>query len=158
MEDGINYLPQERQSTSEQQGFSTYSELFDKVCPYYMSIGVTYNQFWNGDFAICKYARQSEKLKAKKKNEEMWWNAIYIYRALIDSSPAFHDFGDGKKIELKFSVEQPFPLTKEDAEEHERLERERKQDEFLARMTALVSEHNRALKEKVNEEKQEVEE
>lgn len=125
----------------------TYTEIFDEVCPYYMSIGVTYEEFWYGDFAICKYARQAEKLRRKKANQEMWWNAIYMFRTMLDVAPAFRDFGDGKKTKISFSTEQPFPMDKQESEEIEKAKREREQEEFLARMMCYAQSHNLALKQ-----------
>lgn len=132
-----------------------YSEIFEEVCPYYMSIGVSYEEFWYGDFAICKYAREAEKLRKKKTNQEMWWNTIYMFRALLDASPAFHDFGDGKKTKIKFSIEEPFPMTAKEAEEAEQKKQEKEREEFLARMIAITQDHNKSMKEKLLQEQTE---
>lgn len=130
----------------------TYADIFEDICSYYMSIGVTYEEFWYGDFAICKYARQAEKLRRKKANQEMWWNAIYLFKTMIDVSPAFHDFGDGKKTQIKFSLDQPLPMDAKEAELHAQMKREREQEEFLAKMVAYTQEHNKAMKESENKE------
>lgn len=134
-----------------------YATIFEEVCPYYMSIGVSYEEFWYGDFAICKYARQAEKLRRKKANQEMWWNAIYMFRTLVDASPAFHDFGDGKKTKISFSIEQPFPMDSKEAEEIEQKRVEREQEEFLARMIAMTQDHNKSMKEKIANEQTQTE-
>lgn len=124
----------------------TYTEIFDEVCPYYMSIGVTYEEFWYGDFAICKYARKAEKLRRKKANQEMWWNALYMFRTMLDVAPAFRDFGDGKKTKISFSTEQPFPMDSKESEEIEKAKQERQHEEFLAKMMSYAQNHNLALK------------
>lgn len=124
----------------------SYADIFEKICAYYMSIGVTYEEFWYGDFAICKYAREAEKLKRKRENQAMWWNAMYLFRTMLDVAPAFRDFGDGKTTKIKFSIEQPFPMDNQEAEAHAKAKREREQEEFLAKMMAYTQEHNKALK------------
>ncbi len=135
-------------STSQSSNVDkTYTEIFDEVCPYYMSIGVTYEEFWYGDFAICKYARQAEKLRRKRTNQEMWWNAIYMFRTMLDVAPAFRDFGDGKKTKISFSTEQPFPMDKQESEEIEKAKHERQKEEFLSKMLSYTQSHNLALKQ-----------
>lgn len=129
----------------------SYSDLFNQACPYFMSIGVSYNDFWHNDeFEICKYALQAEKISQRRRNSELWLNSVYMFRALIDASPAFHDFGDGKSHEIKFSVEEPFPLSKEEAEEKEEQKQIAFSEEFAKRMQAIARIHNQKIEEKTN--------
>lgn len=65
----------------------TYTEQFYEKFPYYLSIGMTYEQYWNGDPNLVKYYRQADELKTDKKNQELWLQGMYIYEALCDVSP-----------------------------------------------------------------------
>lgn len=119
-----------------------------------MSIGVSYNDFWHNDeFEICKYALQAEKISQRRRNSELWLNSVYMFRALIDASPAFHDFGDGKSHEIKFSIEEPFPLSKEEADKKEEEKQIAFSEEFARRMQAIARMHNQKIEEKTKEEK-----
>lgn len=138
-------------SSSEEQKYETYTAVFEAVCPYFMSIGVSYDEFWNGDFEICKYAQKAEILRKKRKNQDAWWNSIYTFRALCDASVLFHDFVD-KKPELKFSTEIPLPLSMEEAEEQEKAKKTKEMEAFAAKMEAFAQTHNANMKKEEKKE------
>lgn len=117
-----------------------------------MSIGVSYNDFWNNDdFEICKYALQAEKISQRRRNSELWLSSVYMFRALIDASPAFHDFGDGGKHEIKFSIEKPFPLSEEEVKKNEKQKEDAFSEEFARRMKAIAQLHNQRIEESSKE-------
>ncbi len=136
--------------SSQKQEYETYTSVFEAVCPYFMSIGVSYHDFWDGDFEICKYAQKAELLRKKRRNQDAWWNSIYTFRALCDASVLFHDFVD-KKPELKFSTEVPLPLSMKEAKEQEKLKHEREMEAFSAQMEAFAKAHNASLKKEAKE-------
>ena len=138
-------------SSSEEQKYETYTAVFEAVCPYFMSIGVSYDEFWNGDFEICKYAQKAEILRKKRKNQDAWWNSIYTFRALCDASVLFHDFVD-KKPELKFSTEIPLPLSMEEAEEQEKAKKTKEMEAFAAKMEVFAQTHNANMKKEEKKE------
>ena len=47
-------------------------EVFEKACPVYISYGMTYEQFWDGDVSAHKAYREAEKLRIRKRNQERW--------------------------------------------------------------------------------------
>ena len=65
----------------------TYTEQFYEHFPYYLSLGMTYEQFWESDPMLTKYYRQAEEIKNERKNQELWLQGMYIYEALVDVSP-----------------------------------------------------------------------
>lgn len=96
--------------------FSTYTEYFNKVFPYYLAMGMTYDQFWNDDCNIAKYYRQAYEIKKKQKNEELWLQGMYIYEALCDVSPVLHAFAKKGTKPAKYPIE-PYPLSEKEVEE-----------------------------------------
>jgi hypothetical protein len=70
----------------------TYTEQFNHHFPFHLSIGMTYDQFWNEDCELAKYYRQAHELKATRRNQELWLQGMYIYEALCDVSPVLHAF------------------------------------------------------------------
>jgi hypothetical protein len=70
----------------------TYTEQFNNHFPFYLSIGMTYDQYWNEDCELPKYYRQAHELKTTRKNQELWLQGMYIYEALCDVSPVLHAF------------------------------------------------------------------
>lgn len=97
-----------------------YSDLFRKAFPYYLSIGMTYEQFWLGDVELVKYYRQAAKLKREMDNQNAWLQGMYFYEALCDASPLFRTtFKKGKIKPLPYSSK-PYELDKKESEPEER--------------------------------------
>ena len=70
----------------------SYTEIFEQECPFYMSIGMSYDEFWYGDCWVASYYREAWKLKKQQLNEQFWLQGVYIYEALIDVAPILHAF------------------------------------------------------------------
>ena len=70
----------------------TYTERFYEMFPFYLSIGMTPEQYWDGDCTLTKYYRQAHELKNERRNQEMWLQGMYIYEAICDVSPVLHAF------------------------------------------------------------------
>ena len=50
--------------------------------PFYLSIGMTYEQFWENDPSLAKYYREADKLRNERKNTDAWIQGMYIYDAV----------------------------------------------------------------------------
>ena len=104
--------------------FSTYTEQFYEVFPYYLSIGMTYEQFWNDDPMLAKYYREAEEIRNERKNQELWLQGMYIYEALCDVAPIMNGFAK-KGTKAKEYTNRPYAITEKqrlrEAEEKERL-------------------------------------
>ena len=48
----------------------------------YITYGMTYEQFWYGDPWMVKDYAESYLLKRRVRNEELWLEGLYIYRAI----------------------------------------------------------------------------
>ena len=90
--------------------FLTYTEQFYEVFPYYLSIGMTYEQFWEGDPCLVKYYRQAEEIRVEKKNRELWLQGLYVYEAMCDVSPILHAMAK-KGTKARPYPEQPYAIT-----------------------------------------------
>lgn len=101
----------------------TYTEKFYEVFPYYLSIGMTYEQFWEGDCTLTKYYRKADEIRKERRNEELWLQGMYIYEALCEVSPVLHAFAKKGTKPLPYSTK-PYAITesqhKRDEEEKER--------------------------------------
>lgn len=53
---------------------------------------MTYEQYWYGDVWMVEAFREADRLKQKRKNQELWLQGMYIYEALCDASPLLHAF------------------------------------------------------------------
>ena len=84
-----------------------------------MVMGMTYDQFWEGDPRTVVAYRESDKLKRRRRNEELWLEGVYMVEAL--RSTVGNMFSKGTKYE--YPVE-PFAITED--EQNDRKEREQK--------------------------------
>ena len=66
--------------------------LFEKMCPIYMSYGMSYDEYWYESPYRVKFYRETYELKQKQKDEQMWVQGMYIYEALCEVSPVLHAF------------------------------------------------------------------
>lgn len=118
--------------------FSTYTKIFYDHFPYYLSIGMTYELYWEKSADLVISYRKAQELINKKANEQMWWNGLYIYDAISRLSPILHAFAKEGTKAVPY-MEKPYPLTKEQAE-IDKQERERKEFEaMMARFQAGAS-------------------
>ncbi len=91
-----------------------------------MSIGMSYDEFWNGNVSMVEAYRKANELRDKRRNQELWLQGRYFYEALCDASPLFR-FTMKKTIKPEPYMKEPLPITAEEVrerEERERLERE----------------------------------
>ncbi|MBP7319525.1 MAG: hypothetical protein KA953_00520 [Lachnospiraceae bacterium] len=132
------------------------SKLFEEVCPYYMSIGVSYHDFWDGEFDICKYARKADEINQGNKNREQWWQAVYIFRMMLDASPAFNAFNSGD-TNITLSVDRPFPITQKEIDENNRRLAKEQMEQSIQRTKEYIALQNiKSKEEKEKNKKDEV--
>lgn len=129
---------------SEHQSSSphfTYTERFYELFPYYLSIGMTAEQYWDGDCTLVKYYRKAEELRNEKRNQELWLQGMYIYEAICDVAPILHAFAKKGTKPTPYS-EKPYPLnakqSKRDEEEKQRRIAE-KGKRFMEAMAASIN-------------------
>ncbi len=102
----------------------TYTEKFYELFPYYLSIGMTYEQYWEGDCALVKYYRQAEEMRNEKRNQELWLQGMYVYEAICDASPVLHAFAKKGTKPIPYSAK-PYPLNEKQSKREEE-EKQRK--------------------------------
>ena len=134
-------------STTEEDGRNgssssfTYTEKFYELFPYYLSIGMTPEQYWEGDCTLVKYYRKAEELRNEKRNQELWLQGMYIYEAICDVSPILHAFAKKGTKPTPYSTK-PYAITakqvKRDEEEKQRKLAE-KGKRFMEAMAASIN-------------------
>lgn len=127
--------------------YVSLSERFEKLCPIFMNIGMTYKEFWEDDPTMTKdYLEAFEiKRKAEIKNKEweIWKQGMYVYEALIDVSPILHAFSKAKKP-LPYP-EKPYGLQEDDEdEEKDKITKEQEQENERLKATVFFSNWARA--------------
>lgn len=125
----------------------SYSETFEQLCPYYMSIGMSYDEFWNGDVERVIAYRTAGELRDKRRNQELWLQGLYVYEALCSASALFR-FTMKKTIKPEPYMKEPLPITA--AEAREREEKERREREV--RLKAAFAQFAEQMRKKMSQE------
>ena len=77
------------------------SKTFEELCPYFISMGMTYEQFWYGEIDMTRAYMKAFEIKDKRESKitkwTIWEQGLYIYEALCDVSPILRAFSKSKK-------------------------------------------------------------
>lgn len=92
----------------------TYSEIFEEFCPFYMSIGMSYEEYWDGDSDIPKYCLKAFKMRQENANHEAWLHGLYVYDALVSAMSHMSD----KQSNHKTYAEKPYDFKPRKEEEN----------------------------------------
>ena len=125
----------------------SYTVQFESVCPYYMAMGMSYDEFWHGDLDAVKMYRKAYKIHLDHINEEAYLHGLYVYEALCDVSPILRAFSKATKPE-PFPSE-PYDLHKaeKDAEaEKKKAEQEKADKKAKAMMELFMVNWNKKFK------------
>lgn len=132
----------DQSSDSADQVFLT--DTLNAMCPVYMAMGMSYDDYWNGDPYMAKYYREAHKQRVKNENSMLYLQAQYFYEVMGCMASLYDPFGKRRKAE-KFR-DRPYDLFPEDVEAtREREERER-YESMRERLKAFAESHNKQMK------------
>ena len=106
---------------------------FEKLCPMYMSYGMTYDEFWYKSPYRAKFYLEAYKRKVKQQDEYMWVQGMYIYEALCKVSPVLHAFSKKGTKPLPYS-EKPYLRDDENLESEEEKKRKEENERLLVKL------------------------
>ena len=107
-----------------------------------MSIGMSYDEFWNQDVSLVEVYRKAAELRNKQRNQELWLQGMYIYEALCDASPLFRFTMKKGAVKPEPYAKEPYPITADELRAREKREA-RKREERLKAEFALFAEQMR---------------
>lgn len=117
----------------------TYTEIFEECFPFYLAIGMSFAEYWEGDPSLARYYRKAYLIKQEEINNNAWLQGLYIYDAI---STALHNAlrGMGKqKPPPKDYAKQPYEFNKKNKTEQEKIkEVEVEQEKAAAWMENFV--------------------
>ena len=122
-----------------------YGDIFTELCPYYMSIGMSYDDFWNGDVYMVKAYRKADELRERRRNQELWLQGMYVYEALCDASPLFRFSMKKGAIKPEPYPKEPYPITAAEAREREEREARVREERLKAGFAAFVERMRRKM-------------
>ena len=113
----------------------TLGERLDRLCTFYMSVGVPYEEYWYGDYTKLKYYLRLFEQKRKLENEQAWINGLYVYAAVgAVIGNAFRKKG-AKGVDYLERPLQLYPKT----EEEQRYEAEMERRKIIAKLNTFLS-------------------
>ena len=121
----------------------TNTEVFEECFPFYLAIGMSYAEYWEGDSKLAQYYRKAYRIKQDEFNHNAWLQGMYVYDAI---STALHNAlrGMGKtKPPARDYAKQPYEFknkVKTEAEKAKEIEIE--QEKAAAWMENFVRINN----------------
>lgn len=106
---------------------TTMTDAFEAACPLFMSYGMTYDEFWDGEPERARYYREAHEIRL----EEMSFNAFIQGKYVRDAISDFVEFyamTDKPKVRNNYP-EEAYPITAK----AKRLARERREEEIANR-------------------------
>jgi hypothetical protein len=98
-----------------------------------MSIGMTYDDFWNNDVCMVRVIREADELRRRRENEVLWTQGAYIREALM--STVGNMFSKSAKFDYP---NQPYPVTAKQVEEKKERERRHMEERMKADLFAMA--------------------
>lgn len=110
---GSEFLISETSTTQEK----TYTEIFEESFPFYLAIGMSSAEYWEGDCSLTRYYRKAYKIKQEEINNNAWLQGLYVYDAI---STALHNALRGKSQRAREYAKQPFNFENKEKSEFEK--------------------------------------
>lgn len=103
-----------------------------------MSIGMSYDDFWNGDVSMVRAYRKAEELRYKRRNQELWLQGMYIYEALCDVSPLFRFSMKKGIVKPEPYAKEPYPISAAEVKARREAEARKKEERMKAAFAAFA--------------------
>lgn len=101
-----------------------------------MSIGMTYDEFWNQDVAMARAFRKADELNRRRQNQILWMQGVYIREALLSTVGNMFSGKGATPIEYPH---EPYPITEEQIKEKEERDRKNMEERIKADMLAIAA-------------------
>lgn len=88
--------------------------------PYYLALGMTYEQYWRSDPYLTVYYQKAKKMKFDYDNQMAWINGMYIYDAV--SAIVFNTWCRKEEEQCKNYTDKPYEF--DEAKQEEELKKE----------------------------------
>ena len=90
---------------------TSYREIFENALPNYIYMGMTPEQFWNGESTLVVAYRKAFEMKQEADNQRLWLQGSYVYEAITRVAPILHPFAKKGTKAIPY-LEKPYPLNK----------------------------------------------
>lgn len=120
------------------------SDWLDELCPYYMFLGVSCEDFWHGDYTKLRYFVNKHMLEIEQRNQEYFVLSVYIGEHFDTTlANAFKEKGTPKR-EYRQEPIRLTPMTDAEIREKERIESKKLRDS----LSVWADRFNRTMEQK----------
>lgn len=120
------------------------SEFFEEQAPFYLSIGMTHGEYWNGDPELARYSLKAFNLKQEREfnnaNRISWLQGAYVHNAVYSAVSYCLNGKEAKRLNIGY-FEEPFDFNKNN--EPSEKEIEKAQQESLEWLQQLYIQTNK---------------
>lgn len=109
----------------------SFTDSFEEICPEYMALGMTYDEFWNDNPRKVRAYRKAEEIRQKTRDYDIWLQGRYVYDALCAVSPLLHAFAPNGTEAMEYTSE-PYPRTRKDFKERQEKQMRERAEAFKA--------------------------
>lgn len=128
-----------------------YTRYFRESLPYLMAMGMSPDEFWDGDPDLALAYRQMWELKQESefqlRNEYAWIHNMYTYATMLKVAPMFSSFAD-KNTHPGEYMDKPFDFFNEESTESEEESMERQRRTAQAKMQQWVTNFDQKFSDK----------
>lgn len=101
-----------------------------------MSLGMSYDDFWNQNVDIARAYRKADELKRRRQNEVLWIQGLYVRDALACT---VGNMFAGKGSQKHEYPKEPYAITEQEIEEREEREERIRQERIRANFAAFAA-------------------
>lgn len=116
MDDEVTELPSYSVTGGGGDNFkalTSYREIFENALPNYLFMGMTPDEYWNGDCSLTVAYRKAYEMKQEADNTRLWLQGAYIYDAISRLIPIMQPFAKKGTKAIPY-LEKPYPLNNND--------------------------------------------
>ena len=121
-----------------------YSHIFDECCPFYLSIGMTSAEYWDGDPGLPRFFRKAFEMRQKRENQQAWLHGLYVYDATISALTHLNT----NKSSHKSYTPKPYSFTAEENEREKQIKEAEAQAQAEVWMKSWASATQKMFKDK----------
>lgn len=112
----------------EEEPFSFKKAFMDQY-PYYIHLGMSYDEYWRMDCELVRAYRKAYEYKQEYDNSQLWLQGLYVYRALEAQRPGWAFYGKKTAKPEKY-MEKPIAVTKAMREQYAHEETQKMAEQF----------------------------
>lgn len=106
-----------------------FYEIFEDCFPFYLSLGMSPDEYWGGDCCLTVAYRKAWELQQEQKSRDYWLLGRYVHDAIVCAYPVLNPLSKEKKT-LPY-VAEPYPVTEEGRKQAEERQKQRQYQEWI---------------------------